>query len=199
MLDNIFNDIIINNSTYSGSLNQTGKKKLQELQIFINENLKIYFIEYYNLKKKYLIMEYKEYFKKFYILDSLYFDLNIEIKEIIKLITNFKYNSHKKISEKLIKLLKIKNNIVKMENIFYIDLELLSLKNKEIIIKDFIDKIKRKDIIIKTIINYIKIKYKNKKFMINYTLDNIPLSLKIKNKLFWNKINLDYLFTSLKI
>ena len=34
ILNNIFNDIIINNSTYSGSLNQLGKKKLEELQFF---------------------------------------------------------------------------------------------------------------------------------------------------------------------
>ena len=60
ILDNMFNDIIINNSTYSGSLNQIGKNKIQELQFFINENLKIYFSEYYSFKKNYLIMEYKE-------------------------------------------------------------------------------------------------------------------------------------------
>lgn len=194
ILDNMFNDIIINNSTYSGTLNQIGKNKLQELQFFINENLKIYFSEYYSFKKNYLIMEYKEKYNKFYILDTLYFDLSIEIREIIQLITNFEYNNHKKISEKLNNLLEIKNKIIIMENSFYLDLELLLLEIKNKIIKYFIENIKRKDVVIKILINYVKKKYKKKKYKMNYILESIPLKLKIKNKLFWNKIKIDYLF-----
>ena len=192
-----FNGIIINNSTYNGSLNKLGEKKLQELQFFINENLKIYFNEYYSFKKKYLIMEYKEKFNKFYILDSLYFDLSIEIREIIQLIINFEYNNHKKISEKLNKLSGIKNKIIEMENSFYLDLELQSFQIKKKIIKHFIEKINRKDIVIKTLINYVKIKYQKKKNKMNYILENIPLTLKIKNKLFWNKTKIYYLFNSI--
>lgn len=194
ILDNMFNDIIINNSTYSGSLNQIGKNKLQELQFFINENLKIYFSEYYSFKKNYLIMEYKEKYNKFYILDTLYFDLSIEIREIMQLITNFEYNNHKKISEKINKLSEIKNKIIGMENFFYLDLELLSFEIKKKIIKHFIENIKRKDVVIKILINYVKKKYKKKKYKMNYILEDIPLKLKIKNKLFWNKIKIDYLF-----
>ena len=192
ILRNIFNDIIINNSTYSGSLNLLGKKNLQELQFFINENLKIYFNEYYRFKKNYLIMEYKEQYKKFYILDTLYFDFSIEIKEIFKLINNFEYNNHKKISEKLNKLSEIKNKIIGMEKDFYLDLELQSIQIKNKIIKDFIEKIKRKDVIIKIIINYVKKKYNIKKNKMNYILESIPLKFKIQNKLFWKKINIDF-------
>ena len=192
ILRNIFNDIIINNSTYSGSLNLLGKKNLQELQFFINENLKIYFNEYYRFKKNYLIMEYKEQYKKFYILDTLYFDFSIEIKEIFQLINNFEYNKNKKISEKLNKLSEIKNKIIGMEKDFYLDLELQSIQIKNKIIKDFIEKIKRKDVIIKIIINYVKKKYNIKKNKMNYILESIPLKFKIQNKLFWKKINIDF-------
>ena len=92
----------------------------------------------------------------------MYFDLSIEIREIMQLITNFEYNNHKKISEKINKLSEIKNKIIGMENFFYLDLELLSFEIKKKIIKHFIENIKRKDVVIKILINYVKKNIKKK-------------------------------------